>query len=241
MSQLIDTSFDVRTDAGGKDPDSHSATLRGFHQLLWSKPLPRSVLFELDEQLHHESDLGTFSLASDAITHTYANRDRPPQLVVARDAMPAGEVDSFYDLGCTVGAYTVFPSQVWAEGKWRLSMNQARGIHPRIGDRFDLTLECIRRQYEGLDNPLAKSLRWHWSFFELFDDFPGYVNFFLLQDLVNPDDLSVRFLTDFDNFQRSPLPAAHPHEYREYRKRTMDFIRARNRRIDREFAESKAS
>ncbi len=84
MSRLIDTSFDVHTDAGGKDPDSHSATLRGFHRLLWSKPLPRGVVFELDDKLHHESDLGEFWLASDAITHTYSNRDSPAELVAAR-------------------------------------------------------------------------------------------------------------------------------------------------------------
>ena len=36
----IDTAFDFRTDANGKDPDSHSLTLRRYHRLLWSKPLP---------------------------------------------------------------------------------------------------------------------------------------------------------------------------------------------------------
>ncbi len=35
----IDTTFDFRTDAGGKDPDSRP-TLRRYRQILWSKPLP---------------------------------------------------------------------------------------------------------------------------------------------------------------------------------------------------------
>lgn len=36
----IDTAFDFRTDTPpGRDPDSHSPTLRRYHQLLWSKPL----------------------------------------------------------------------------------------------------------------------------------------------------------------------------------------------------------
>ncbi|WP_425463848.1 DUF6994 family protein [Nocardioides aurantiacus] len=39
----IDTAFDVRTDAGGRDPDSYSPTLRDYHQILWTKPLPRGV------------------------------------------------------------------------------------------------------------------------------------------------------------------------------------------------------
>ena len=40
---LIDTSFDVRTDSRGKDPDTWSPTLCRYHQLLWSKPLPSGV------------------------------------------------------------------------------------------------------------------------------------------------------------------------------------------------------
>ena len=44
---LIDTSFDFRIDAGGKDPDSHSPTLRKYHKHLWSRPLPNGVPFEL--------------------------------------------------------------------------------------------------------------------------------------------------------------------------------------------------
>ena len=44
---VIDTTFDFRTDAAGKDPDTYSATLCRYHQLLWSKPLPSGVLFEL--------------------------------------------------------------------------------------------------------------------------------------------------------------------------------------------------
>ncbi|MCE0488130.1 hypothetical protein LVO85_14945 [Ornithinimicrobium sp. EGI L100131] len=69
---LIDTTFDVRTEAGGRDPDSHSATLRRYHQLLWSKPLPNGAAFDLDARLHHKSELGEFWLSSDAITHTYS-------------------------------------------------------------------------------------------------------------------------------------------------------------------------
>src|SRR5580765_8038155 len=69
-SVLIDTSFDVRTDARGRDPDLTSPTLRRYHRLLWSKPLPCGMPFTLDtvtprRYLHHHSELGEFSLASD--------------------------------------------------------------------------------------------------------------------------------------------------------------------------------
>jgi len=62
----IDVAFDFRTDAGGKDPDSHSPTLRRYHQLLWSKPLPSGAPFDLSVStprvyLHHRSSLGEFS------------------------------------------------------------------------------------------------------------------------------------------------------------------------------------
>ena len=40
---LIDTSFDFRVDVGGKDPDSHSPTLRRYHKRLWSRPLPGGI------------------------------------------------------------------------------------------------------------------------------------------------------------------------------------------------------
>ena len=233
MPGTVDTSFDVRTDAAGRDPDSHSAALRGFHRALWSKPLPRGATFDLDGDLRHESTLGTFQLASDAITNTYSMRDRPRALVEARTGVPQHEIDAFYDLGCTVGAYTVFPRPVHANGRRRISINQARGMHPRIGDRFDLTLECIRRHYLGMAHPLEPAFVWYRDFFDLFDDFPGYVRFFLLEDLVTDDFAAVRFLIDFDGFQRTPLPLRSADEYRTYMDRSMDFVRARNSRVDR--------
>ena len=66
---LIDTSFDFRTDASGKDPDAYSPTLRLYHKLLWSKALPSGRLFDLDDTvrrvyLHHSSELGEFFLCS---------------------------------------------------------------------------------------------------------------------------------------------------------------------------------
>ena len=111
----IETSFDVRTDARGRDPDSHSATLRRYHQLLWGKPLPNGALFELDANLHHKSDLGEFWLASDAIVHTYTGWVKPVRLVEAIRQIPVDEMTAFYDLACTVGAYTAFPAQVAAD------------------------------------------------------------------------------------------------------------------------------
>ncbi|MFN5735818.1 MAG: DUF6994 family protein, partial [Flavobacteriales bacterium] len=46
----LDITFNVYTDANGGDPDSTSPTLRSYHKLLWSKPLPNGHFFELDNK-----------------------------------------------------------------------------------------------------------------------------------------------------------------------------------------------
>ena len=73
---VIDTSFDFRGDANGKDPDAHSPTLSAIPPFLWSKPLPSGRSFELSDTerrhyLHHDSELRQFSLSSDFLIPTY--------------------------------------------------------------------------------------------------------------------------------------------------------------------------
>ncbi|MGB7982952.1 MAG: hypothetical protein WCF36_19385 [Candidatus Nanopelagicales bacterium] len=72
----IDVTFNVELDAGGGDPDRTSPTLRRYHQLLWSKPLPDGTEFNLDARtplsyLHHASAVGEFFMCSDSIVHSY--------------------------------------------------------------------------------------------------------------------------------------------------------------------------
>ncbi|MEJ7650118.1 MAG: hypothetical protein WKF57_13950 [Nakamurella sp.] len=230
---LIDTRFDVRRDSGSRDPDSHSATLRRYHRLLWGKPLPDGRTFELDARLRHRSDHGDFSLASDAITHTYRSWTRPSRLVDVVNQIPAHELTEFYDLGCTVGAYIVFPFPVRINDRWQMSINQARGIHPQIRDRFDITLECIRLWYSNEHSPFAHRLDPYAFFFGLFPTFRGYVTHFLLDDLVTPDYTGVRFHVPFEGFSSDPLPVRSVEEYRKYMQRSSEFVRARNIRINR--------
>src|SRR5215218_5024073 len=71
----IDVTFDFRDDSAGGDPDTDSPTLRRYHQLLWSKPLPNGVHFVLDATtpyayLHQRSALGESYLASDSVIAT---------------------------------------------------------------------------------------------------------------------------------------------------------------------------
>ena len=172
MRTAIDTSFDFRTDAFGKDPDAYSATLRRYHKLLWSKPLPSGALFDLDDTtlgvyLHHLSDLGEFFLSSDSVIPTFT-RWTAMKPITAQ--FPEAENEAFRTIGYTVGGMILWPGNQVA-GK--MTINGARGFDRRIADRMDLTLECIR--YQGQRSPLGDVLARYSDFFALFADFRGYV------------------------------------------------------------------
>jgi hypothetical protein len=126
----------------------------------------------------------------------------------------------------------VFPGNR-IEGKW--TINQARGCLTKISDRLDLTLECIRRHYESQSSPLGETLARYNDFFALFESFSGYVDFFLLQDLVTDDCSAVTSFMPLDDFKTLSVPKDDV-TYREYRRRSIEFIEARNRRIDRHAA-----
>jgi hypothetical protein len=224
---MIDVTFDFRSDTPrGRDPDKYSKTLRGYHKILWSKPLPSGDLFQLDDRtsrvyLHHRSAIGEFFLSSDAVVPTFKWN------AGVRSFVPESELQAFNAVGYTIGGMMVFPANR-IDGKW--TINQARGCTRRIGDRFDLTLECIRRHYRKEWSPLADHLGRYARFFALFRDFRGYTEFFLLQDLVSADFREVRISEPFDDFKGSPIPASRA-VYDAYRRASVDFIRARNQRI----------
>jgi len=225
---MIDTSFDFRSDTpAGKDPDTYSPTLQRYHQLLWSKPLPGGVLFELEATggppyyLRQRSDeLGEFVLSSDAVVPSF--RYQPALWGQLTEA----EQKEFMRIGYTIGGMMIFPA---IQVDRKPTINAARGMHPRIKDRFDLTVECIRRHYLGEESPLSDVLVRYADFFGLFRDFVGYTDFFLLQDLVSEDASTVRFFMPFEDFAGSPVPDVDA--YLGYRQCAIAFIEARNRRI----------
>jgi len=229
MGQIIvDTSFNVYTDARGGDPDSTSPTLRKYHSMLWSKPLPNGKTFELFDNksgiyLYHRSELGEFLLGSDAITHSYKNHKRKHWLT---KQIP-NEVDELFDTGSTIGGYTLFPNNR-INGKH--TINQARGVNSLIDDRFDLTLECIRLFYLGQKSPLFDTLLRYENFFDLFDDFIGYTRFFLFEDLID-ENKKVKFYLPFDGFKTRPI-FSDINKYLLYKKGVMNFINSRNERIE---------
>ena len=226
---MIDITFNMFSDTPeGKDPDSYSPTLRSYHKILWSKPLPNVINFDLDDEtrmlLHHKSELGEFFLSSDAVGHTYKNIQSMSNII---NKIPSEEIDSFYSLCSTIGAYIIYPSKRVDN---QMTINGARGTNGKIKDRFDLTLECIRCHYINEKSPLSDTLQRYSSFFNLFENFQGYIDFFLLQDLVTDDYLSIKYLIPFESFENSPLPKD-VDEYMLYKKNMIDFVTARNQRI----------
>ena len=225
--EVFDVEFDLRSDTPeGKDPDTYSPTLRRYHRMLWSKELPNGQVFELVPEkrtvyLAHDSDLGRFVLSSDTIATSHRKRLNHFYSQLADE-----ENERFHRQGYTIGGTMVFPG-VPVNGKQ--TINQRRGTHREIEDRFDLTLECIRRHYDGESSPLSETIAAYSSFFDLFESFQGYVDFFLLNDLVTASG-DVDFLHPFTEFKRNHLPDDLD-DYVAYRERTREFVRARNRRI----------
>jgi hypothetical protein len=227
----FDTTFDFRKDATGPDPDSSSRMLREYHQRLWSKPLPSGDPFELEITfvdkrgyfLHHLSSRGEFYLTSDSAMQTWSRPRKWPEMQPLIAQIPEKDKEDFLTVAHQIGGKVMFPVAS------KPTINQARGMNSRIADRFDLTLECIRLHYLKEDNPLAEVLTRYEDFFDLFEDFNGYTDFFLLQDLVSEDALRVEFLIEFKDFNESPLPTAE--EYQRYRENGISFVQSRNRRM----------
>jgi hypothetical protein len=191
--------------------------------------LPSGAPFVLDvttpgAYLHHLSALGEFRLSSDAVIPTL--RKKLARII----AIPEEEVEEFNRIGYTIGGMMIWPSNK-VDGA--MTINGARGFDRSIADRFDLTLECIRRYYLGEPNPtgvLSPALARYPEFFELFGDFAGFVDFFLLQDLVDEATSTVKLFTPFEDFTTSPLPGT-LQAYLGYRERAIEFVHARNDRI----------
>lgn len=225
----IDIGFDFRTDSGGKDPDSASNTLRQYHQRLWSKQLPKGELFQLQyvsgvyHYLIFESKNGTIFLSSDSITTSMSAHKR---LKPVLSELPEKQIERFRSLGSTIGARTLFPGR---QVDGLQTINQARGFSSQIKDRFDLTLECIRLFYRGESSPLSDVLERYSNFFGLFVNFQGYVDFFLLQDLV--DGSRVRFFLPFDSFENTGPYPNNVDEYIAYMNNSIEFVKSRNDRI----------
>jgi hypothetical protein len=227
----FDPTFDFRSEIRSwEDADAASPTLRAYHKLLWSKPLPNDDPFDLDDTgprpyLHHLSRRGEFLLTSDAIGQTWTKWTRK-RIADVLEPIPESEREQFRRLAGQMGGRILFP----VRGDGTPTINVERGRNRDICDRFDLTLECIRLHYGREDHPLAGVFGMYENFFNLFESFEGYTDFFLLQDLVSDDSTAVRFFLPFDGFDGSPFPSTEE-AYQDYRRNVIRFVEARNRRM----------
>jgi hypothetical protein len=219
-----------------KDIDTYSRTLHQYHHCLWLKELPyKKGFFEIEKS---KSKNGPFKFifndvvyTSDAIFHTFRNFKRKSMktLIAAITKKDATYIESFHQQGNTIGGYVIFPGK---KRNGKQTINQSRGFNSLLNDRFDLALECIRRFYLGEYNtPLGETLLVYKDFFELFTDFKGYVDFFLLNDLVSSDYKTIQFWHAFESFDESPSLPSNEAEYEVYRSNLINFVTKRNQRI----------
>ena len=117
------------------------------------------------------------------------------------DQVARTEINHFFKTASTIGGYIIFPANRVDN---KMTINGARGLNRNIKDRFDLTLLCIKNFYEGKDSPLNNVFERYKDFFTLFGHFEGYINFFLLNDLVK-DDSSINFFLPFNSFENLSL------------------------------------
>ena len=241
---MIDVSFDFTTDTagywdgfwkrrdglggGGADPDSASPTLQKYHQILWSKPLPCGKTMQLKAGTGAGEDYLTwdhFRFGSDSIIVSLRYQRYRYMIDQVKEHLP--DYRAYYEYfireGYTIGGSIIFP-------KHRNSINQQKGTNRLISDRWDLTLECIRRFYIGEDSPLYETLLKDKGFFDLFVDFKGYVDFFLLQDAVSDDCSTVRIWCGNCDFKEDALPKT-VEEYFRFINEELVFLRKRNQRI----------
>ena len=245
-SKMIDINFDFTTDTEcfwngfwerkgglgycGNDPDSHSPTLREYHRMLWSRELPNGQIMDLSEG--YGTDYLTWNgmrFASDSITTGFRYKGNRTLIDEVSSSMDdyRGWMESVIRRTYTIGGSIIFP-------KHRNSINQCRGTNRLIKDRWDLTLECIRRFYEGENSPLSWCLEQDRGFFDLFVDFKGYVDFFLLQDCVNKDCSEVNMWLNTEPFKDDPLPKS-VDEYTHWIDCSLEFVKKRNGRIAKMF------
>ena len=239
---MIDITFDFTTDSpnywdgfwerngglglGGSDPDISSPTLQRFHKELWSKQLPNGELMDL--KIGCGSNYLTwkdFRFGSDSIIVSFRYKKYRQILNQVMEKMEDYKAfyESFLRKSYTIGGSIIFP-------KHPFSMNQNRGTNKFICDRWDLTLECIRRYYLGETSPLYETILADKAFYELFVDFKGYVDYFFLNDCVNEDYSKVKIWYGDANFTESGLPK-NVDEYLEYINKELEFLKLRNKRI----------
>jgi hypothetical protein len=96
---------------------------------------------------------------------------------------------------------------------------------------LSVTLRVTRLWYLKTKSPLFGVIERYSEYFNLFVDFKGFIDFFLLNDLVSEQYKNIKFWLPFESFgNRSPIPVS-TNEYNKYMINVMNFVKLRNNRI----------
>ena len=236
----LDTTFDFTSDSKGYwdgmwendpllgvsrvDPDAKSDTLRYYQYLLYRRELPNGEFFDL--KYHSKPNLvwNGKRFSSDSIIVSFRHRRYPVIEEIAARPDFRERTERYLREAYTIGGEMLFPVDP--------SINTARGFNnSAVIDRFDLTLYCIQKYYEGAGSlndygmdRLLDAIKKNGGFFDKFLDFRGYVDFFLLQDAVDRDYDTILYL----DYCGRPATVD---DYDSFLAKEMDFLRKRNKRI----------
>jgi hypothetical protein len=239
MLTSIDINYDFRKDLKfyQKDVDKDSSTLKSYHKKLWQKKLPNGEFFTLSDEMVGEylilqRNSNEIRLSSDWIINTYLHWDRNPIIKDLKERINKDDYENFNNIAHTIGSFIIFPKYPYNTFGKKQSINQRRGTDIKIMDRFDLTLECIRKYYLGEkeENPLFDVINDFDYYFQLFKNFKGFCDFYLLQDLTEDNYSKIKYFLKFDGFKENPYPKI-VDEYYEYKNNAVEFINNRNKRI----------
>ncbi len=229
------------------DPDSKSKKLHEFHKTLWSKKLPDGRLWDLKTRWDNgysfdwHDGKAPRSYSSDSLCNSFRWKNYG-MLDVLKEVRNKIENEMHLDYHkwledyvrklYMMGGMIIFPKRPGG-------INSVRAIS-RVKDRVDLTFECIRRWYAGeSNNPMKHCLDTDADFLNLFKDFKGYVDFFLLQDIVTDDYKHVKnllgekeFCDDFFKIRGEVTIPKNVTDYIQWHDNLIDFVEKRNKRIE---------
>ena len=212
--------------AGNSDPDAESKTLQVYQSLLYSRKLPNGLKMNLKiGDGSYYLTWNDFRFGSDSITASFRYYDYFDMIKKIKNHLPDYKLymENYIRKCYTIGGNIIFPKHI-------NSINQKRGCDPKIRDRWDLTLECIRRFYDNESSPLTDVLEIDRKFFLLFNDFKGYIDYFFLQDCVVEDYSKVILWTETKPFIDDPLQKAVA-AYLNFIENEISFVKKRNKRI----------
>jgi len=232
MALDIDVNFDFKLDSNGKDPDIFSEKLRDYQQKLYTRETIYGNKIEIQKGNDPKYDYlfigkpDIMRLAGDCVINM---NERYPGYQETHNKYLASASDyyrklyqEYIDKSYTIGGEIIFPKRPY-------SINVMRGIH--LKDRFDLTLECVRRFYNNEPMPLRNTFEKDRKFFNLFGDFDGYVNFFFLDDLVKDGKVQF-FFGKYDDDVFNPAKFAwEKSEWEQLLENQIIFLQKRNERI----------